>query len=434
MRNILIICTSAVLLLSSCWGNGRPNPAKIGQSETLNDVSVEYVDVVNNESDMQSTMSTATPCVFNVYVENSGSMDGYVNGVTDFENSVYSYLSDIQNSDICSKMNLFYINSEMHEFRADVKDFIQKLDPASFKQRGGNRGTTDISNLLGTILKMHGKDTVSILISDFVFSPGRGMNAEEFLINQQVGIKNHIVRKRKNNPDLAFIIYRLSSNFDGIYYDQNDTKYNINHERPFYIMMFGDQEDLNQLSKNVSKTDVKGSGVLNTYTLSTSGCRVPYSVVMSPRIGSFKSDHNAPKTSIVKAKIDKNAPGYKFICSIGVDFSNQLLDDDYLMNPENYKVSNPAYVLEIEKSKNPKYTHALKLCLNPKLKQISRGNITISLLKQPSDWAAVYTNIDDTSEEKITTDKTYGLKYLIDGVYEGFGKDNIYTEINININ
>lgn len=40
-----------------------------------------------------------------VYVENSGSMDGYVKGATDFENSVYSFLSDVQHADLGDRLD-----------------------------------------------------------------------------------------------------------------------------------------------------------------------------------------------------------------------------------------------------------------------------------------------------------------------------------------
>ena len=163
-----------------------------------------------------------TKCVYNIYVENSGSMDGYVKGVTRFEQSVYSYLSDIKISDICSEMNLYYINSEMHKQKPDVADFIEKLEPNTFKAKGGNRKTTDLSNIIGDILDTHGKDTVSILVSDFVFSPGSGVNADDYLLNQQIGIKNHFAYKLKSNPNLAMMLYHLSSNFNGRYYDRNN--------------------------------------------------------------------------------------------------------------------------------------------------------------------------------------------------------------------
>ena len=46
----------------------------------------------------------------NVFIENSGSMDGYVKGVTEFEQAVYGYLSDISISNITDTLNLYYIN------------------------------------------------------------------------------------------------------------------------------------------------------------------------------------------------------------------------------------------------------------------------------------------------------------------------------------
>ena len=151
------IASACLLAVMTACGGGPPVPAPVNPGNT----------------GAEPVMNTAaTKCVYNIYVENSGSMYGYVKGVTEFEQSVYSYLSDIKISDICSEMNLYYINSVMHKQPADVEDFIYRLEPNTFKAKGGNMATTDLSNIIGNILKTHGRDTVSILISDFVFSPG----------------------------------------------------------------------------------------------------------------------------------------------------------------------------------------------------------------------------------------------------------------------
>lgn len=114
------------------------------------------------------------PLAVNVYIENSGSMDGYVKGATEFEQAVYNYLTDIKISRITDSLNLFYINSEIIPQGSDIKDFIEKLEPATFKKKGGNTGTTDISNLLKTVLNETKSDDVAILVTDGIFSPGRG--------------------------------------------------------------------------------------------------------------------------------------------------------------------------------------------------------------------------------------------------------------------
>ena len=104
-------------------------------------------------------------------------MDGYVNGLTGFKNDVYDFLSDLKSPlrKITNSLKLYYINSKPIPFTDDVEDFIKKLNPTTFVQRGGDRGQTDLSNIFGDILaRNNSSNTVNVLISDCVFSPGRG--------------------------------------------------------------------------------------------------------------------------------------------------------------------------------------------------------------------------------------------------------------------
>ena len=422
MKKYLFNCIASACLVAVMTACGGGPPVPVNPGNTVN---------TGNED----LNITATKCVYNIYVENSGSMDGYVKGTTEFEQSVYSYLSDIKISDICSEMNLYYINSKMYKQPSDVADFIEKLEPNTFRAKGGNRATTDLSNIIGDILDSHGRDTVSILVSDFVFSPGSGVNADEYLLNQQIGIKNHFAYKQKSNPNLAMMIYQLSSNFEGRYYDRNNTPYNINHKRPFYMMIIGDSYNLIKLSKEISKEKIKGSGVINSYSLSKAVSNVSYGILAMPKIGSFNPDPASPLTSIKGAKIDKKNPNTKFMMSIGVDFSKLLLDDDYLMDPSNYEISNKSFSISVDKAQNnTKYTHIVKLSLNPQLANLYKGPLTIQLLKKPSTWSETVTNPDDVGIQNITTDKTYGFKYLVGGIYDSYSSEKAYAKFNININ
>lgn len=414
------IASACLLAVMTACGGGPPAPAP------ANSGNIGAEPVMN---------APAAKCVYNIYVENSGSMYGYVKGVTEFEQSVYSYLSDIKISDICSEMNLYYINSVMHKQPADVEDFIYRLEPNTFKAKGGNMATTDLSNIIGNILETHGRDTVSILISDFVFSPGSGVNADEYLLNQQIGIKNHFAYKLKSNPNLAMMIYQLSSKFEGRYYDRNNTPYNINHQRPFYMMIIGDTNNLIRLSNEISKDKIKGSGVINSYSLSKAVSNVSYGILPTPKIGSFNPDPASPHTSIKGAKIDKKNPNTKFMMSIGVDFSQLLLDDEYLMDPSNYEISNKSFNISVDKAQNnAKYTHIVKLSLNPQMANLYKGPLTIQLLKKASTWSEAVTNPDDVGVQNITKDKTYGFKYLVGGIYDSYSSEKAYAKFNININ
>ena len=137
----LILSAACTLSLASCGGPPTGPNQKLG-----------------NESS-QTEVKLPAPTI-KVFVENSGSMDGYVKGATDFENAVYSYLSDVQHADLGTRIDslaaknilvLNYINSEVLQQKPDVREFIEALEPADFKMKGGKRGTSDMSNILDTI-------------------------------------------------------------------------------------------------------------------------------------------------------------------------------------------------------------------------------------------------------------------------------------------
>ena len=374
-------------------------------------------------------------CNVNVYIENSASMDGYVKGVTEFEQSIYSYISDIKLADFCSSLNLNYINSCILRQPDDVSNFIEKLEPSSFRIKGGNRSTTDISNLFQKIMDEQGENDIAILVSDFVFSPGK-KDASKYLTIQQIGIKTHFATRLKTDPDYAAVLYRLVSKFEGKYYNKFDHPTQIKAERPFFIWLLGNKDQLQRLTAEVKKENMKGHGVDHTFCISKMTAVTPYGILPMPRIGTFQIDPANVKTSILKAKTDKKAVGSKFVVSFGVDYSGFMLEDSYLTDAGNYEVNNKAYTVEISRNPNSSssYTHIIKLVLDPTTPVISRGNIIVSLLKKSAPWAEEYTDVDG---EDIYADgameKTFGLKTLIDGVYDAYKADTTYATFTINI-
>lgn len=423
-KHLLLFLLGSAILVSSCGGRPQP-PIPTGTAP---------------EADVDSPVANSTAaelpkCNVNVYIENSASMDGYVKGATEFESSLYSYLSDIGLADFCQSLNLNYINSKPLPQPDDVRDFIEKLEPDSFRRKGGDRSTTDISNLFQLIMSEQGKDDISILVSDFVFSPGR-KDASEYLTNQQIGIKTHFVNRLKEDPDYSAILYRLTSKFDGKYYNKFDRPTQINGDRPFFIWLLGNKDQLQRLTKEIKKENMKGHGVDHTFCISKVTSKTSYGILPMPRIGTFQLDPTDVKTSIKNAKIDKKAVDSKFVVSFGVDYSGYLLEDSYLTDPQNYDVNNKAYIIEIGKNTNPSssYTHIIKLKLDPSQPVISRGSIKVSLLKKSAPWAEQFT---DNEGEDVNADgameKTFGLKTLVDGVYDAYKADSNYASFTINI-
>lgn len=155
----LILSAACALSLASCGGPPAGPNQKLG-----------------NESP-QTEVNLPAPTI-KVFVENSGSMDGYVKGATDFENAVYSYLSDIQHADLGVRTDslaakntliLNYINSEVLQQKPDVREFIEALEPADFKMKGGKEAL--LICLISLILSYH-KQTImkSLFLFRIVFS------------------------------------------------------------------------------------------------------------------------------------------------------------------------------------------------------------------------------------------------------------------------
>lgn len=420
MKKILLFSLFIVFILGCTEAKTRGGNTESHSEDTITDTAA-----------VVATGVTVKPVV-NFYIENSGSMDGFVKGVTEFEQAIYSYLSDIKIAKVTDSLNLFYINSDVFHFKsqsksivdeADVlRDFIEKLEPSSFKARGGKRGESDISDVIKQILANTEKNSISILVTDGIFSPGSSKDAEQYLINQQIGIKNSfsdILNKEKNT---AVIVYQLSSQFDGTFYDKVNRPSYYKGQLPFYIYIIGNVEHLNLLRNNVPESKFKGSGVQHIFSIISGNNDIRYAI--HPSIGKFKKSKTNTSTTIENLTKDKRSGQVRF--AVNVDFSSLLLDDNYLLNIDNYE-NNSEYTLEIKPSTSKDYTHTLFFSSE----RVHKGPINVKLKAERSEWVD---EANDNEGVAPLTGKTFGIKYQIDGIFDAFTFDNkYYTEIIIQI-
>ena len=411
MNKTLLNLLAIVLLLSAC-----SNERKRGNSLATN-VSI----------DSKSVLARSIKPTVNVYIENSGSMDGYVKGITEFEQAVYNYLTDIKISDFTNSMNLFYINSDIIPQGSDISDFIEKLEPSNFSIRGGNRGTSDISNVLKSVLSETQKNEIAILVTDGIFSPGKGKDAAQYLVNQQIGIKSTMAEYLKSYPNTAVKLYRFSSQFDGYYYNREETKSYIQSQRPFFIWVIGDVKQLDKLCREVPDSKFKGGGVKNSFSITVGNREVNYAVKINS--GKFDLDKKSPKNTIIDWAKDSKGTQNVARFSINADLTGFLLDDNYLQDTCNYEVNNKDFKISVTRavSNNFGYTHSLNLSSD----RVHKGTISIKLKTKSPQWVEA---VNDTLGTMPIVGKTFGIKYQIQGVYEAFSRRNdFYTEIKLNI-
>lgn len=373
----------------------------------------------------------ATPTVINktkpvvkVYIENSGSMDGYIN--TDFRRRLGVYLTRIGSvSEITDSLSLNFINRKIIKFESSqVTDFIDKLNPHAFRILGGSRESSDISEMLDTICPCSENEVV-LFVSDCIFSPGKGKNAEDYLSHQQMGIMGTMKSMKKKMPSApAVVIYRVLGEFDGRYFDKNNMFDSYRGIRPYYIWLIGSKENLMDFVNQVPFENPDRVCMISSLDRS-----IDYAVV--PGGGNYSVSKNSPH-AIDRAKVDSKSG--RMVVKVKVNFSNILQPNEYLEDISNYVLSDRQFSIDkIEKCGLKNFTHIITLSS----KNVKRGKFKIQLKNYLPSWIEEYN--DDMgyslAEYNDNLEKTYGLKYMVDGVYDVFTYENKnLAEIEISIN
>lgn len=432
-----VCCVLFLLLtvfLSSCTTDEQATNIPVTEK---NDVVPKSI---SNEKRLpEKSNITRNKITYNVFIENSGSMDGYVNGITDFKNSIYNFLSDINISPNTDSINLFYINSDVVRIISDASDqqikrFVDELDPKHFKERRGNRTETELRNIIDITEPYTTDKSVTIIVSDFIFSPGKQKDASNYLIEEQIGFKGLFAQKIRNY-NTSTVMMRFHSRFNGIYYDKlNNPLFILDEtERPFYAMLIGPdpsvQKTMDIILRDTGKYKQRGfEEMCYFFNHSKTHVQIPSKLTHKNRIGDFEIDMPPTKMNILNADNDNDSriPGTKFRFSFVVDFKHMVRPDNYLLSEKNYVVYPSYYSIKVEplpENNDPGlkgYTHLITVSTN-ELKN-PNDSISIVLKNHIADWIPNCSSDDDRFINKDTTQmrRTYGLKYLMGGIDDAY--------------
>ncbi len=441
MRRISYILSILAVLIWCCDGCSNPErrggrgrqvnqeQTETAESEDESSESDKITEPITDSPTEESSSEVAEPTLtaFNVklYIENSGSMDGYIDGSPDFKNSLHSYMSDIQLSGITENISLHFINSQIINKGNDITKFFTGLNSsAAFRQSGGVRKSTDISFVVQKVLENCASNDVAIIVSDFIFSPGKGKSASQYLDEQQILLKSVFADYLKKNPQAGVMFLQLTSNFSGTYYNREDAKTKLKDvERPYYMLIVGNKNALKSLRNNVPETSIKGSGVKNYFITENNFPTPDYAVQHGS--GDFQRSRTNATHAISNAKKGRDG---NLTFSVNVDFSKSLLDESYLLSADNYQLNDKQFSLKVDKN-------GKKFLLKYSSSVVKKTTLSTKLLKKIPQWIS---DFDDAEGLDINAalNKTYGLKTIIGGITEAFNFKNnsFYTEITIDIN
>jgi len=403
--------------------------------------------------------------VINVYIENSGSMDGYVHGNTEFKGAIRDLLVLLKHYyGQEEKIKVYFINTIIRETdtKVDLATFAENIN-AYWKDVRDDRSSSKLNDVFKMILNKADKETISILFSDCIYSIN-GKDAEGLLSDQKSLTKDAFLsRWRLDSLKLATTIVKMKSKFNGIYYDKDNVRTQLNgEERPYYICVIGNNDVMNNFNAKIplekKRDDGHGiEGFDNKYIISTGTANtIYYSVLLATgNTGRFKpSRKESTKTYIhgienVDTKIkSRNGSGdNKFTFAVAVDLKNVAAEEDYLTNPKNYMLGDnnfrvkeikPIDKNDINASDWLRISHASPthlILLEATGTAIS--NVKVYLKKQMPQWIE-QTNIIDDKNIRKNLDKTFGIKYLIEGIAEAYQiiypNDKNFFEFEIKIN
>ena len=384
----IVICTIIVIaVISTCVGGGSK-------------IKLQW-DAVLPPGEINDSIE------LKVYVENSGSMDAYMCAGSNLKDAVFDYVSDLKR--LTTSCSLYYINSKVIPYNGELNSYIKDLTPQSFARAGGNRGNTDLRDIIEKIIRANGKQTVSVFVSDCILDIPE--NATDFFGNCQVSIKNTFNEALSSNPDLGVEIIKLDSKFDGYWYCGHNRELLKDAKRPYYIWIIGSQKYLAEFNKKVPVENIIGG--IKEYSAYAAPQKIPFDMNRS----TYVTNHSG-----------------KINVEVLVNLRGSLQSSDLYKNTAQYKSANPSQVSvvsvsEITDALSP-YSHVITLEIdNPETLKLETLTFSYPYL---ATWVS---NSDDTTGANVkdNLDKTTGLMALIKGVAEAYKNSTTYGSVSFEL-
>lgn len=411
-RIIILTILSSLLLFVACDGSSSSDRRKTRTGKESSDGGTAVAAPASKKAS------------FAVYLESSASVDGYVKGATEFESKIYQLLVDLQSGGgQTSPLSLFFINKERKKQPNDLDEFIRTLEPSTFSARVGKRSTTDISEVLETVLKHTRHDTVSVLVSDFVFSPGSGKDAQAYIATQRVGINADLNDHLRQNPNHAVLVLQGFSQFNGSYYDRTNTTIPLkNARRPFYVWFIGHKDAIATMLPRLTMTDF----VQTAYFVGGSkSAKLALKNSKRFAVGASRTEVEGSALIVSEAAPKKTADGTAFAVATGADLRAFAPMGKSLNDPALWKISSPDYEISLQPAEEGSpYSH--HIVLTAKDGKVHEGKFTVSLHNTLPGWVAASNSDNDTriASNADEMKRTFGLKPCLEGVLKAFESAN----------
>lgn len=360
------------------------------------------------------------------YLENSGSMFGYVSGFSEYVNVI----SELSEKPIFAEEHTFrefnFINGgkkvKLTPLGNDPKVLKDKLNIKGF--RCGDVSKSNLNEMFLLALKDAKEDTISILISDGIYDLQQPQSPMNALATEGKETRSRFI-ERLSEGGLQTLMIKMSSHFKGKYYNAQQQAIALDQDRPYYIWVFGNSDLLNLYFPDKYIQSLTGYRQMERFT-KFEGDTISYALVSENTQGRFRFDRTSTNT-LIDVERDRHNKGFQF--TIAVDLSKSPCSATYLQDTSNYICPNSNYKVN-EISVVKKKIHRLKFTpthlISVQTRQSPFGEVEVCLKNQVPQWIET-TNSMDESNIKGDPNRTFGFKFLTEGISDAYAHINKNT-------
>lgn len=411
------------------------NACRTDHSNEINNTQREIVQVETDAAEVTTSENPQKPiddtcigrneiCSVHFYLENSGSMKGYIRNDTQYKERLLNLVSSLnKKTNYGENLSTSLIASDIEYKTFD--EFSKLLIDRSDRLWSG--GTSEIHKMLAQIYEASDSNDLSVFITDGILSLKDSAEMESVAFQITNAVNRYV-------DQYAIKIMAFKSDFSArYYYNQKSARpfsTGTMQERPYYMFVIGKTDLIYQFEE-------KMQGLIDPLEHLEIGFKYP------------SVEGNIHPTSCLegyrhwgqkdKLELPKNEPSYSFAIAADLsDFPDQFISKEYIQ--EHFSISRNEEELEVNlkvvdvkkdkpsewlnrfvynKTKYSAYTHMIGLTMNDVRCQDFNA-LNISLNQSVNNWIDTWHSDTDLN---ITTDfnKTVGFKYIIDGLKNAYG-------------
>ena len=436
LRPYVLILLSLSLIWAACGENQHEARRRLKEAETATS---------NSEQSNTRSQDFVEAKGYRIYVENSGSMLGYFKGNTEFKTLLLDLGSRLKEKNA----SFFYITDKAYPIPQGYEGFVRRmtLEEAS---KIGNQASSDIPAIVSTaIAETVPQGLAALVASDFIFSIS-GKDPLDDLSKQKFILKTEVEKLKAKGYGL--LIMQCRSEFDGRYFNFQNKAVNFKGRRPYYVWLIAPIASLNRFVETYQLQTLKGfERFLVLYDSQNLGQAYSSLLVQSQRVGRFNRPRGLSKGQAINSlegfKLDERRNLAQF--ALALDLSKVPLSEKELLELERYEIQTqgglslelnnivPLSEFGLHQNDRDWLGSASHVAIFQAKGQLGRDGQTIELRlkKALPDWLRRLST-DNDLDIQATADRTFGLRFLIEGAAEAFdmpGRPAFWASFNFEV-